>query len=379
MHQCATCPNRIRHDSKTGLCLGCYKALAFGVKKAVAVPMPPREPVEQVTQDRELRKLRDKLAVTESKYRESLKQVEDLTALHDAFAMISAGHDSTLKIEAREGSGTSEATPVIVASDWHAEEIVTPAQVSGLNEVNLEIMDARITQFFQASVNLIKNHLNPGVHIHDVVLALLGDFITNDIHEELVESVALRPTEALIWVQDRMVAGLNFLLESTPYNYTIVTRVGNHSRTTKKTYFSQENGHSLEHLMYVFLKGYFRNEPRLNFLIQDGYHLFLDVYDTTIRFHHGHAVKYGGGVGGITIPTLKAIAQWDNARHADLDVFGHFHQTTGNRKFKCNGSLIGYNSFGVSIKGTFEPPMQSLFLVDKRRGVTCDWPILVSK
>jgi hypothetical protein len=379
------CPNGCGGvcDLAAAQCVGCYKlGRTLKIPPPVLLVAPKAKPVVepqvQVANDREQQKLKGKLTETEGKYKQALKTIEGLEAINEAFTAIAAGHDNTLQIVSREGSGTSEATPVVVASDWHAEEIVTLAQVSGLNENNLDIMDAKITRFFQATAKLIQKHLNPGVHIHDVVLALLGDFITNDIHEELVESVALKPMEAIIWVQDRMVAGINYLLNSTPYNYTVVTRVGNHSRTTKKTYFSQENGHSLEHLMYVFLKNNFRNEPRITFLIQDGYHLFLDVYDTTIRFHHGHAVKYGGGVGGITIPTLKAIAQWDDARHADLDVFGHFHQTTGNRKFKCNGSLIGYNSFGVSIKGTFEPPMQSLFLVDKRRGVTCDWPIIVS-
>lgn len=290
-----------------------------------------------------------------------------------------SGFDTTIRIEPREGSGTSEAIPVIVASDWHAEEIVLPAQVSGLNAFNPEIADARIKRFFQASTNLMRNHLNPGVNIHDVVVFLGGDFITNDIHEELVENVAMKPTEAIIWVQNRLIAGIDFYLNHTPYSYTFVCKVGNHSRTTKKTYFSQENGHSLENLLYVWLADHYRSEPRVKFDIRDGYHTYMDVYSTTIRFHHGHAIKYGGGVGGLTIPANKAIAAWDKARHADLDVFGHFHQTKSDQKWKCNGSLIGYNSFGVAIKGDFEPPRQTLFLVDKKRGVTCDWPILVGE
>jgi hypothetical protein len=41
-----------------------------------------------------------------------------------------------------------------------------------------------VTKFFQSSLRLI-HLLNQDVQINDVVLALLGDFITNDIHEEL--------------------------------------------------------------------------------------------------------------------------------------------------------------------------------------------------
>lgn len=92
---------------------------------------------------------------------------------------------------------------------------------------------------------------------------------------------------------------------------------------------------------------------------------------------HGHAIRYGGGVGGIYIPINKAIAQWDKSERADLTVFGHFHQQRDGGNFICNGSLIGYSSFAQSIKADFEKPKQCLFLIDSKRGKTCTWPILV--
>jgi hypothetical protein len=108
-------------------------------------------------------------------------------------------------------------------------------------------------------------------------------------------------------------------------------------------------------------------------------HSYVKVYDTMIRFQHGHAIKYGGGVGGIYIPVNKAIAQWNKGRHADLDVFGHFHQARDGGNFICNGSNIGYNSFALSIKADYEQPRQQLFLMDKKRGRTCTWPILTGE
>ena len=79
------------------------------------------------------------------------------------------------------------------------------------------------------------------------------------------------------------------------------------------------------------------------------------------------------------IPAYKAVSQWDKGRRADLDIFGHFHQTKDGGKFLCNGSLIGYNSFALRIKADYEPPQQTLLLVDKKRGRTCTWPILLEK
>jgi hypothetical protein len=128
--------------------------------------------------------------------------------------------------------------------------------------------------------------------------------------------------------------------------------------------------------MYAALAAHFRNEPRVEFLVAMGYHSYVELYGKTIRFHHGHAINYGGGVGGITIPVKKAIANWQRGRKADLDCFGHFHQFMDGGTFIANGSMIGYNAFALQIKAEFEKPKQAFFLWDKTRGKTVTAPIL---
>ena len=56
------------------------------------------------------------------------------------------------------------------------------AEVGGLNTFTPEIATARATEFFRAGLRLVQL-LNKDVTINTVVLALLGDMITNDIHE----------------------------------------------------------------------------------------------------------------------------------------------------------------------------------------------------
>ena len=104
--------------------------------------------------------------------------------------------------------------------------------------------------------------------------------------------------------------------------------------------------------------------------MQPGYHSYVRFFEGAyeIRFHHGHQVNYQGGVGGITIPVNKAIAQWNKARNVNLDVFGHFHQKFDGGNFVTNGSMIGYNAYAVSIKASYEKPEQQLFLVNREYG-----------
>ena len=362
------CSSTIYRSNRTGLCRTC-------LDKQHRVETQAATPGEQVEVDRDRRRLREEAHRYKSLYESTLKTIERQETELGWLARIREGVVSTFCIEPREGSGASEATPVIVASDWHLEELVTLAQTSGLNQFNPEIATERVTRFWQSSLRLLRL-LNQDVKMHTVVLALLGDYITNDIHEaESAESNAMLPIQAILDAQEKIIAGLDFLLNHTPYDFVIPCKVGNHSRTTKRVRMSTETGHSLESLMYVNLAARFAGEPRIRFIIDDGYHTYLDVYGKTLRFHHGHAIQYGGGIGGLFIPAYKAVASWSKARRADLDVFGHFHQSKDGGNFICNGSLIGYNAFALRIKADYESPRQTLFLVDKKRGRTAVWPI----
>ena len=131
--------------------------------------------------------------------------------------------------------------------------------------------------------------------------------------------------------------------------------------------------------MYQSLAGHFRNEKRVKILIAEGSHSYIDVYGRNIRFLHGHDVKFNGGSGGLTIPLNKAIGQWDKARPAFLTCLGHFHQKFDGGNFLVNGSLIGYNSFALSIKASAERAMQTFALIDRDHGKTIVAPILLTE
>lgn len=364
--KCRLCPSMVARENVTGLCANCFQA-----ERKAAVPSA------RVQADRDRIKNAAEIQSLRVKYDAALKTIEQQETALGWLDEIREGIGSTLSIEPKKGSGTSEATPVLVGSDWHSEEIVKPASVSGLNEFNEEIATKRITRFFQGGLRLIQL-LNQDVTISTVVLALLGDFITGQIHgADNAENNGALPVNAIINVQNKIIGGIEFFLNHSKYDFVVVCKVGNHGRTTLKVRHASEAGHSLETLMYVNLAAYFRNEPRIKFVIDDGYHTYVDIYDKTIRFHHGHDIQYQGGVGGIFIPAFKAINQWNKGRWADIDIFGHFHQDKSGGSFFCNGSLIGYNAFALSIKADFEPPSQTLLLIDKKRGRTCTWPVYV--
>lgn len=360
---CSGC--NVNQARRRGLCTKCGRGM-----------VAPLSPAQSLQADREKMRAQAELANVRLRYAAALKTIDEQERELETIGVLGKAVDSHVIQPAKTSKGTGEATVVLVASDWHIEEEVLGPEVNDLNRYNLDIATKRANTFFAAGLRLIKL-LQQDVRIHTAVLALLGDFITNQIHgAENAEKNQLTPTAALVTAQNLIISGIEFLLKHSDLNLIIPCASGNHARTTQTTRFGSENGHSLEYLMFLHLAAYFRNEKRVTFVIPEGMHSYVKVYDTTIRFHHGHAVKYGGGVGGIYIPVNKAIAQWNKGRHADLDVFGHFHQLRDGGNFICNGSLIGYNSYALSIKADYDAPKQVLFLIDKKRGRTCTWPIL---
>lgn len=266
-----------------------------------------------------------------------------------------------------------DAVAVIVASDWHFGEEIDPEQIDNLNEYNFKIAHERAKKFFTNSVRLIHGEQKKS-SIKKLVLAILGDMISGSLREESLETNEDQVTIQLMEVQKAIISGIQYLLDNTDVEIDIPCHSGNHGRATKERRIASEAGNSWEYYMYHNIADHFRNEKRVKFLIAKGYLSYYDINGFILRFHHGHNIKYGGGIGGIFIPAFKAISQWNKGRVANLDVFGHFHQVKDGGNFVSNGSLCGYNDFALSIKADFEKPKQLFFLVNcerKEKTTTC--------
>ncbi len=324
--------------------------------------------------DREVLRHKSAKAETEAKLKAAIAQIVNLEHRNNLLTELATR--PALKAPPRQKrTKHGEATAVLVLSDWHVEEPVYPETVNGLNEFNLEVAAKRIQQTFSKALVLLEDarHLTT---ISEMVVAVLGDLISGFIHDELQEGNLLAPLPATMFAAEQLESGLRVLLEHGQLDKIVIpTAYGNHGRTTPKRRISTGADNSFEHNLYLHLARRFGSEPRIEWRIGDGYHNWLDIQGYRVRFHHGDAVRFWGGVGGLTIPANKAIAQWNKSQRADFDVFGHHHQFKWDWNWLCNGSLIGYGAYSLEIKAEYQPPLQSFFVVDKGRGVTRALPI----
>ncbi len=281
------------------------------------------------------------------------------------------------KINIRQ-SHNREATAFAMASDWHSDEIIRGSEIDGLNQHNPKIGRERTDRFFERVLKLL-TMCRKESKIDTLVITALGDFISGWIHEDLITDTT--PPEALLMVFEQWVSGLDFLLEHAGLKEIIVVCcVGNHARITKRTQHKKRSQKNYEWLLYQFLAKWYgiRKVKGIKFQLPTGYFNYLTVYGNKIRCHHGDNVRFQGGVGGIHIPLNKAISQWNKAKHADLDLLGHWHSRKIERGYVINGSVVGYSEYAQSIKADFEPPAQCFFIMHPKYGKTAEFSIVLN-
>jgi hypothetical protein len=324
--------------------------------------------ISKIQESAKYRELKDKYNFLLNQYEESEKRF-------DALVNIKSQTD-VYEISPSPKSNPSQACPVIMLSDWHFEEQVDPQTINGLNEYNLEIATKRWNKCIQNSLKLVQKERHTS-EINEIIIWLGGDFITGYIHEELEESNYLSPTQATRFAKEKIISALKFFREYGKFDkITVVCNYGNHGRTNKKPRVSTGYKNSYEWMMYNDVADYFDGDKKFSFVIPNGLFSYVNLYSYTLRFWHGDTVSYGGGIGGLTVPLIKAITRYDQTIKADYNFMGHYHQLfQATKNCIVNGSGIGFNAYAQRIGASNERALQGFVIIDKVHGMTIKTPI----
>lgn len=311
------------------------------------------------------------------RYEESLASAVSLEQQVDALLGMQ-GPPAIQRLERLRKSKPKGVAAIAPATDWHVEEVVSKAGTNGKNHFDIREAEVRIKRFYAKVLELIEWQSRLA-RVVELWHPLLGDLLSGYIHEELMETNSLSPTEACVFLMDMICSGIDLWLRETRLPILIPTCVGNHGRTTPKKRIKTSHRNSFEWLLYRMLARYYDGHRRVAWQVGEGYHNTQTVMGRRVRFHHGDGLRYMGGVGGITIPVNKAVAQWDKVESVDLDVFGHWHTFLWNyTKWVSCGSLMGYSEYSVEIKADFQHPSQAFIVLDRAYGVTSALPIFLT-
>ena len=343
------------------------RAVAGSSAAAPAAEEAPKlPPVQEFRLKSEIRELKN---TNKSLVSDLARTQDELSALVD----LNGRPIKPIVAPSRFGAKQRKGVPVLACSDWHVEEPVDPDKVNGLNVYNLEIADRCIDRLAEAYEWMLHDSR---FDCRAGVVWLGGDLMSGYIHDELVESNSLSPTETAFWLQERLERMLRRIAATTKLERIIVPcNSGNHGRTTEKIRVQTREENSYEWLVYQSVARRLSDDPRFEFQIAKSEWLYLDVMGHQLAFAHGDGFKYGGGVGGISIPIRKKLANLKQHRPIHHACIGHFHTRQDFGDISVNGSMIGVSPYSIRIGAPPEPRQQSWFMVDADRGKCLSAPV----
>ena len=332
----------------------------------VRLEAKPQEIVQLETKTRRL--FMDKSSANK-KLKAAYDRIHELENQVDTIIKIKEQEDGRIIVPKPSISIKHPAIACVLWSDWHIEERVRPETINGVNEYNVAIAEARAMKLFENTVKMINKEKHYS-DVNHIFVWLGGDFITGYIHEEMEEDNELSPLEALRVAKKLIIGGIEYLIAETGIKDIIVRcNWGNHGRVQKKKRIATSYKNSYEFHMYHDIRDYFKGTSVKVLLDEsrESYTRLFDKYD--IRTWHGDNIRYGGGLGGVTVPLKKFIMRQDQNRKADYNFIGHFHQCWQvTENCQMNGSMIGFNAYAQELGCRMEPPMQAMQMLDYKHG-----------
>lgn len=277
---------------------------------------------------------------------------------------------------------TLPGVPVALWSDWHAGEVVQAAQVGGVNEFNMEILNARVRRLVERTVYLLKKHVvNPTYP--GIVVNLGGDMLSGDIHEELTATNE-KPLMAVLMDLFGMLRWALLVIAEEFGQVFVACVTGNHGRNTRKPRMKDRNFTNFDWLLYQFLAKSFEDDSRIQFFIPDGPDALYSVYGHKYLLTHGDQFRGGDGIIGAIGPITRGNARKQARNSAikrgyDTMLLGHWHQYMPLHRTLVNGSLKGYDEYADANNFGYEPPIQALWLTHPEHGVTVHLPVYLEQ
>jgi len=268
--------------------------------------------------------------------------------------------------------------PTLFLSDLHWGEVVHPSQIGGVNKFNIEIAQQRLKRLGDRAVRLL-SIISPKLDYPGIVLALGGDMISGNIHDELTATNELNSMPCVLDLYGQLTALLEMLAEK--FGHVAVPCVsGNHGRDTYKIWSKDRHHTSFDWLLYCFLAKRFEKDKRFLFYIPDGPDALYRVYDHRYLLTHGDQFRGGDGMIGALGPLIRGHhkKRSRNAQiHMEYDTMmcGHWHQYIHLTRLIVNGSLKGLDEYAFSNNFPFEVPQQALWLTHPKYGITYRMPV----
>ncbi len=335
--------------------------------------------------DREIIRLRDEKARLERELKEQHRSnigESEVSRMLGVLASAPKDPPPWLVDATKRRTGATPEVPVCTFADWHAGEVVSRAELNGVNEYNMDIMEKRARRLVERVISLAKEY-GPGTY-PGAVVNLVGDFVSGGLHDELLKTDECEILPQVLRVRDVLHWALGQMADAFGHIY-VPCVAGNHGRGTARPEFKRYVYKNFDWLIYKLLQRDFARDDRVQFDIRPSNEVLYRVFGQRYFLMHGDmlGVKGGDGIIGSIGPIMrgevKVRGYADTARMAyDMLVLGHFHQELWLPRAIVSNCLKGPCEYGKNqLRASPSEPAQSLWFVHPRYGITSRWSVKV--
>jgi hypothetical protein len=265
-------------------------------------------------------------------------------------------------------------TLVANLSDEHADSIILPHQVGGLERFDFRIACRRAEEYVDTLLKFTKNTL-ANYDFPELIILANGDHVSGDIHGATDHSAyrnSFKNAFAVGQLHSLMLRDLAPHFEKIKILYL----PGNHGRRTqKKDYHGAHD--NWDYLVAQTALMTCSNMENVEFLIPDSFSACLDIEGYGFYVSHGDDVRSWNGIPwyGIERKTrrLMALSTVQN-RQANYFCFAHFHspatQDAVGGEVIINGSWTATSPYAYESLSVANEPSQWIFGVHKDRGIS---------
>lgn len=330
-----------------------------------------------------LQKLQVENADLRRQLREAQREEDSAAKIREEIWKLEAHDPEPPEWLCKNGTNGFRGMPLLFASDWHYGEVVRPEEIGGVNEFNAKIAAKRVKRMTETTVDLAFNHMGRAKTVYPgIVLALGGDMISGDIHEELMVTNDRTPVQCVNECTD-LIGGVIETLATKFGRVHVPCVTGNHGRDKKRMRVKGRVFTSYEWNIYCNLARDFRRNKSVTFQIPEETDARFNIYGHRYLLSHGDmlGVKGGDGIIGALGPIRRGEIKVRNAesqinRDFDTLILGHWHQYIPLPGLIVNPTLKGFDEFARSIlRAPYARAAQALWFTHPEHGVTAHWQV----
>lgn len=272
--------------------------------------------------------------------------------------------------------GTAQSA-VLMLSDTHVGQVVTPEQTNGLGNYNFEIFLRRLARLERSIFSIVRDHTT--TEVPELVIAMLGDMINGNL-EHSVEAGQVNTLFDQFYSAGHALAQFLRNLSALVPVVRVYACAGNHARWGTQKKSPTDNTYSnLDMFLAEYVKALVRDIPAIQITLDKNFFTKFEVQNWNFIATHGTHLRGGDRMLGIPAHAIgrNISAQSQLAARAGQELpnyylVGHLHRpitlphTMG--EFIANGGFVGIDGFGLAEAFNSSPPSQKFFLIHPKFG-----------